>query len=64
MAPFSMWHGLIVIFYAAVIIIPSWRILQRAGHSGWWSVLFIVPFVNLAALWIFAFVRWPATDRA
>lgn len=64
MATFSMWHGLIVIFYSAVIIIPAWRILRRAGHSGWWSVLFIVPFVNLMALWIFAFARWPAMDKA
>lgn len=43
--------------------LPFWRILKRTGHSGWWSLLVLIPVVNLCSLWLFAFVRWPATDK-
>jgi hypothetical protein len=36
--------------------------LYRTGRSRWWSVLAIIPIVNLIALWTLAYVRWPAID--
>jgi hypothetical protein len=36
--------------------------MQRAGFSPWWSLLALVPGVNVIALWLFAFGRWPAVD--
>ena len=47
----------------AIVIYPFWRIVKRTGHSGWWSLLVFIPFVNLCSLWLFAFVRWPATEN-
>ena len=47
----------------ALVMIPMWRIVQRAGFSPWWALLVLVPVVNLIALWQFAFGRWPAVDR-
>ncbi len=41
-------------------IIPVSRILRRTGHSGWWCLLTFIPLVNLIALWLFAYIRWPA----
>jgi hypothetical protein len=47
----------------AIVVFPVWRIIKRTGHSGWWSLLMFIPLVNFVALWIFAFVSWPAVDR-
>ncbi|WP_246785144.1 hypothetical protein [Bradyrhizobium sp. S69] len=44
-------------------IVAVVRIVQRAGFSGWWTLLILVPVVNLAALWYFAFVEWPVTRQ-
>ena len=46
----------------ALLTIPLWRIMQRAGFSPWLSLLALVPVVNVIALWLFAFGRWPAAD--
>jgi len=35
------------------------RILQRAGYSGWMLLLAAIPFVNIVALFSFAFHPWP-----
>jgi len=41
-------------------IIPFWRILSKAGYPGVLSLLWLVPVLNVVALWIFAFTEWPA----
>jgi hypothetical protein len=43
----------------AVVLYPVGRILSRIGFSPLWSVLVFVPIVNLAALWVVAFIDWP-----
>jgi len=50
------------IFLFVIIGIPVARILRRTGKSRWWSLLILVPIVNLIGFWIFAFARWPAFD--
>ena len=66
-----MMHWLVVItifislFMAVlyvVIGIPAAHILSRTGNSRWWSLLILIPIVNLIGFWIFAFARWPAFD--
>ena len=32
------------------------------GRSGWWVLAFMTPALTLIALYVFAFVRWPAID--
>lgn len=44
-------------------IVPLWRIVRRAGFSGWWSLLRFVPLAHLVFFWVFAFAPWPALDR-
>ncbi len=56
--------GLIgVIVFLVVAIVPYWKIWSRSGHSGWWSLLMLVPVVNIVMLWVVAFKRWPAEER-
>jgi hypothetical protein len=55
----SLWHLLIFLALMFLYIFPATRIVQKAGYSGWWAVLLMVPFVNIAMLWVFAFAPWP-----
>ncbi|MFN7644157.1 MAG: hypothetical protein ACK5PW_13935 [Burkholderiales bacterium] len=53
--------GLVLLTVPIVMIA---RVLRRAGYSPWWVLLVLVPLVNLIALWVFAYARWPALDEA
>lgn len=61
----AMWagHWLWMVVFAIVIIIPFWRICQRVGYSGWWSLLVLFPLLNLGLLYFLAFADWPASAR-
>ena len=39
------------------------RIVRKAGYSGWWCLVMLVPLVNVIMLWVFAFADWPALKR-
>ena len=52
-----------LIVYAVVLCVPVAAILKRVGFSAWWSILALIPLVNLVALWIFAFSDWPRLSR-
>jgi len=60
MGAFSLWHWIIVILMAVVYFVPTVKILNKAGYSGWWSVLALIPLVNIIMLWVFAFADWPS----
>jgi uncharacterized membrane protein YhaH (DUF805 family) len=58
----SVWQILIVAIFLVVYIWLPVRILHRAGYSGWWVILAVIPLVNIIMVWIFAFSTWPATQ--
>jgi hypothetical protein len=60
---FGLGHWLFFAVMVAVILYPVGRILKRLGLSPIWSVLALIPFVNLISLWALAFTEWPA-ERA
>ena len=45
------------------MVLPIARILRRAGYRRIWCIIVIVPLVNLVALWVFAYARWPTLDK-
>jgi hypothetical protein len=47
--------GLIVLFIAAYV-----KIVTKAGYSGWWVLIGLVPVVGLVMFLVFAFSDWPA----
>lgn len=53
-------HSLWMLFMAVIMVVPFWRISQRAGYSGWLSLLILVPLVNLVYIYFLAFAPWPA----
>ena len=53
---------LIIAFVVALIAFGIWinvRILNKAGYSGWWSLILFVPIVNIIMIYVFAFSQWP-----
>lgn len=63
MGTFSIWHWAIALLMVAplfaLLLVPAWRILTRAGFHGAWSLLLLVPGLNMVAAWVLAFVKWP-----
>ncbi|MFI4988579.1 MAG: hypothetical protein ACHQF3_14170 [Alphaproteobacteria bacterium] len=55
---------LIIALFNVMLIVPVVVILRRTGKSGWWCLMMYLPFVNIIALWLFAYGRWPALDRS
>jgi len=59
----SMAAGAIfVVIYLAIIIlfiVGYWKIWSKAGFNGAWSLLMLVPLVNLGAFLYLAFADWP-----
>jgi uncharacterized membrane protein YhaH (DUF805 family) len=48
-----------LIVFNLILVIPFVRILQRAGRSGWWVLLLLIPGIGWLVLpWVIAFMRW------
>jgi hypothetical protein len=64
MGSFSIWHWIILLLVLAIYLVPLWRILSRAGFHGAFSILALIPLLNIIMLWVFAFVKWPVERDA
>lgn len=42
-----------------VVFLPAFKMLSKAGYNGLLCLLLMVPFVNLAFTFWFAFSKWP-----
>jgi len=47
------------VIFAALVVIPFWRILPRSGIPAWVSLFAVIPFVALILLWVVAFKDQP-----
>ena len=63
MAGYGLGHWVVFAVMVAVVLYPVGRILGRIGLSPFWSVLALIPVVNLFALWLLAFIDWPGRER-
>ncbi len=51
------------LIFSLVLIVPTWRICQRAGFSGAVSLLLLVPVIGgFIVMSILAFSDWPAGE--
>ena len=55
--------GILVLFVIPIIVIPYWKIFNKAGFSGWLSLLMMVPLANLIVLYVVAFSEWKTTPK-
>ncbi|AWU95028.1 hypothetical protein DM194_00055 [Azospirillum ramasamyi] len=44
------------------LIAGGW-VLAKAGRSPLWILLLLFPYLNVIAVWVFAYMRWPFVDR-
>ena len=54
---------IVIIVIILILFVPTYfvaKVLGKAGFSGWYSLLNLVPIVNLVCLWVFALIDWPA----
>ncbi|WP_402463111.1 DUF805 domain-containing protein [Isoptericola aurantiacus] len=49
----------VYLLFALLVLIAYVRIIQKAGYSGWWVLIGLVPIVNVVMFFVFAFSRWP-----
>jgi len=63
MMGYGFGHWVAFAVTVAVILYPIGRILGRIGLSPFWSVVALIPFFNLVALWVLAFIDWPQIQR-
>ena len=64
MQSYSIWHWFVILIFVAVWVIPGWRIASKAGYHGAWSLLLLIPLLNVVLIWVFAFSSWPLQRRA
>ncbi len=50
---------LIIAIIGIIIVLPNWKVFSKAGFSGWWSLLMIVPIMNVLLEYYLAFAEWP-----
>jgi uncharacterized membrane protein YhaH (DUF805 family) len=52
-----------MLLMSILIVVPIWKICTKAGYSGWWSLLMLVPLANLGLLYFLGFSEWPLQRR-
>jgi hypothetical protein len=60
---YGSFHWVAGLFGFLAFAIPGAMILRKAGYSGWWILITLVPILNLIMYWVFAFTRWPIEER-
>ena len=48
-----------ILFFVLFPLLISRPIAKKAGYSGWWALMMIIPLVNVIMVWVFAFAKWP-----
>ena len=54
----------ITLFFVSVLVIPYWKIFEKAGFPPALSLLMLVPMVNIAVPFFLAFAEWPALKKS
>ncbi|MBN1459125.1 MAG: hypothetical protein JXA57_06285 [Armatimonadetes bacterium] len=54
---------LLYLVVVVIVVIPFWKIFQKAGFPPAFSLLMLIPVVNLVAIYFVAFASWPSSMR-
>lgn len=52
--------SVIACFTIILTILPFWKIFEKAGFPGFYSLAMLVPLLNIFVLFYLAFADWPA----
>lgn len=50
---------IVYLIIVVVSIVAAVKVLAKAGYSGWWVLVALVPLLNVIMLLVFAFSEWP-----
>ena len=50
---------IVIVVIGILVVVPFWKIFTKAGFSGGWSLLMIIPFIGIVILFYLAFAEWP-----
>jgi hypothetical protein len=50
---------IVLAFIVITVVWPFWKIFEKAGFSGWWSLTILIPIIGTIALFYLAFAEWP-----
>lgn len=56
--PPAIGYAIVGVLLTYSISLGGW-VLARAGRSPMWVLLLLIPYVNVLAVWYFAYSRWP-----
>ena len=56
--------GVVYVAMTIMMVVATVKILNKAGYSGWWVLIMLVPLVNMAMYIRFAFADWPVIQAA
>ncbi|HBX60952.1 MAG: hypothetical protein CMH17_11895 [Methylophaga sp.] len=59
----SIWQLIIILVLIVIPVVIFGPVAKKAGFSRWWSLILIVPLINLIMVWVFAFMEWPAEKK-
>lgn len=48
----------VILVFVAIFVTSPWlwyRVIRKAGYSGWWTLMIFVPVGNVLVIWLFAF---------
>lgn len=58
----QLWVALAInVAVLTLFLVAYVSIIRKAGYSGWWVLLGLVPVVNVVMFFTFAFREWPVT---
>lgn len=62
---FSMWHWLIMLAFAFIVIWPIMKIVKRTGNGTGMGILISILTILFApiGLWVLALIPWPVEDK-
>jgi len=52
-----------VISSVVLLLIPYWRIFEKAGFPPALSLLMLIPIVNIGMIYYLAFAEWPSLKQ-
>lgn len=59
-----VWLSLLALLALGAVAAIAGAVVYKAGFSRWYGLLILIPVVNVIALYVFAFIKWPAANRA
>ncbi len=50
---------LLLILYLIFLVFPFWKIFEKTGFPGWYSIFMILPPLYLIGIFYLAYSKWP-----